>query len=183
VGYIRGMFASERVRLRPMVSDDVVVLYDMSADPEHHMLVNDSPLVPESLEARQARFERSQAEPDASSARFTAETLDGVVIGTCGLSRLDAFNQFGQLSISVLPAARSQGYGREMVRLLCYYGFRFRNLHRIELETLATNIAMRKLAESCGFALEGIQREQAYDGEGFSDIALYGLLRQEWSQR
>jgi hypothetical protein len=29
--------------------------------------------------------------------------------------------------------------------------------------------------------LEGIQREQAYDGDGFSDIALYGLLRKEWS--
>jgi RimJ/RimL family protein N-acetyltransferase len=46
-------------------------------------------------------------------------------------------------------------------RALCHYGFRFRNLHRIELETLATNAAMRKLAESCGFVLEGIQREQA----------------------
>jgi RimJ/RimL family protein N-acetyltransferase len=41
---------------------------------------------------------------------------------------------------------------------------------------------MRKLAEGCGFVLEGIQREQAYDGDGFSDIVLYGLLRQEWSR-
>jgi RimJ/RimL family protein N-acetyltransferase len=104
------------------------------------------------------------------------------VIGTCGLSGLDAFNQLGHLGISLLPAARNQGYGREMVRLLCHYGFRFRHLHRIELETLATNAAMRKLAESCGFVLEGIQREQAWDGDGFSDLALYGLLRQEWSR-
>ncbi len=69
------------------------------------------------------------------------------------------------------------------MELLCHYGFRFRNLHRIELETLATNAAMRKLAERCGFVLEGIQREQAYDGDGFADIVLYGLLRQEWSAR
>ena len=48
--------------------------------------------------------------------------------------------------------------------------------------SLATNAAMRKLAESCGFVLEGIQREQAYDGDGFSDIVLYGLLSQEWSR-
>ena len=102
------------------------------------------------------------------------------MIGTCGLWGLDAFNQFGHIGISLLPAARTQGYGREMMKLLCHYGFRFRNLHRIELETLATNAAMRKLAEGCGFVLEGIQREQAYDGDGFSDIVLYGLLRQEW---
>jgi RimJ/RimL family protein N-acetyltransferase len=175
------MFASERVRLRPMVPDDVTVLYEIWSDPEHHMLTNDSPMLIESLAARRARLEKSQAEPDVSTARFTAETIaDGTVIGTCGLSRLAAFNQFGHLGISLLPAARTQGYGREMVRLLCHYGFRFRNLHRIELETLATNAAMRKLAESCGFVLEGIQREQAYDGDGFADIVLYGLLRHEW---
>jgi RimJ/RimL family protein N-acetyltransferase len=136
----------------------------------------------ESLAARRAKLEKSQAEPDVRTARFTAETIaDGTVIGACSLWGLDAFNQFGHLGISLLPGARGQGYGREMVRLLCHYGFRFRNLRRIELETLATNASMRKLAESCGFVLEGIQRERAYDGDGFSDIVLYGLLRQEWS--
>ena len=177
------MFASARVRLRPQVPDDAAVLYEMWSDPEHHLLTSESPMLAESLAARRARLEKAQEEPDARNARFTAETTaDGTVIGACSLWGLDAFNQFGHLGISLLPAARAQGYGREVVRLLCHYGFRFRNLHRIELETLARNAAMRKLAESCGFVLEGIQREQAYDGDGFSDIVLYGLLRQEWSR-
>jgi RimJ/RimL family protein N-acetyltransferase len=175
------MFASERVRLRPMVADDATVLYEMWSDPEHHMLTSDSPMLIESLAVRRAQLERSLAEPDATRARFTAETIaDGTVIGSCGLWGLDSYNQFGHLGISLLPAARARGYGRDMVELLCRYGFRYRNLHRIELETLATNAPMRKLAENCGFVLEGIQREQAYDGDGFSDIALYGLLRREW---
>jgi RimJ/RimL family protein N-acetyltransferase len=165
-----------------MVPDDATVLYEMWSDPEHHMLTDDSPMLIESLEARRARLEKSLAEPNADAARFTAETIaDGTVIGTCLLWGLDAFNQFGHIGISLLPGARTQGYGGEMMGLLCRYGFRFRNLHRIELETLASNTAMRKLAESRGFVLEGIQREQAYDGDGFADIALYGLLRQEWS--
>ncbi len=181
VSYIREMFASRRVRLRPMVPDDATVLYDMWSDPEHHLITDEGPMLIESLAAKRARLERSLAEPDADTARFTAETIaDDTVIGTCNLWGLDAFNQFGHIGISLLPAARNQGYGREMMELLCHYGFRFRNLHRIELETLATNAAMRKLAESCGFVLEGIQREHAYDGDGFSDILLYGLLRQEW---
>lgn len=164
-----------------MVPDDATVLYEMWADPELHLITDDSPLLVESLAARRARLERSLAELDAATARFTAETVaDSTVIGACSLWGLDAFNQFGHIGISLLPAARAHGYGREMMRLLCHYGFRFRNLHRIELETLATNTGMRKLAESCGFVLEGIQREQAYDGDGFSDIALYGLLRREW---
>ena len=166
-----------------MVPDDATVLYEMWSDPEHHLITDDSPLLIESLETKRARLEKLQAAPDPHTARFTAETIaDGTVIGACSLWGLDAFNQFGHIGISLLPAARTQGYGREMMHLLCHYGFRFRNLHRIELETLATNDAMRKLAESCGFVLEGIQREQAYDGEGFSGIALYGLLRREWSR-
>jgi RimJ/RimL family protein N-acetyltransferase len=164
-----------------MVPDDATVLYEMWSDPEYHMLTNDSPMLIESLTARRARLDKAQAEPDADTARFTAETIaDSTVIGTCSLWGIDAFNQFGHVAISLLPAARGQGYGREMMELLCHYGFRFRNLHRIELETLASNAAMRKLAESCGFVLEGTQREQAYDGDGFSDIVLYGLLRPEW---
>jgi RimJ/RimL family protein N-acetyltransferase len=178
------MFASERVRLRPVVPDDATVLYEMWSDPEHHLITDGDPLLPESLGARRARLEKSQGELDVSKARFTAETIaDGTVIGSCNLWGLDAFNQFGHLYISLLPAARGQGYGREMMGLLCHYGFRFRNLHRIELETLASNAAMRKLAESCGFVLEGIQREQAYDGDGFSDMVLYGLLRREWRRQ
>src|ERR1700728_3332286 len=177
------MFASERVRLRPMIPDDATVLYEMWSDPEHHLITDDSPMLVESLAAKRARLEKSLADQDVPSAKFTAETIaDGTVIGACSLWGLDAFNQFGHIGISLLPAARMQGYGREMMGLLCHYGFRFRNLHRIELETLATNTAMRKLAESCGFVLEGVQREQAYDGDGFSDIVLYGLLRQEWSR-
>ena len=175
------MLASDRVRLRPMVPDDATVLYEMWSDPEHHLITSDSPMLAESLAARRAALEKSQAEPDLRTAQFTAETIaSAAVIGSCSLWGIDAFNQFGHIGISLLPAARSRGYGREIVWLLCHYGFRFRNLHRIELETLGTNAAMRKLAESCGFVLEGIQREQAYDGDGFSDIALYGLLRQEW---
>ena len=166
-----------------MVADDANVLYEMWSDPENHILTDDSPMLIESLAARRARLERSLAEPDAHIARFTAEAIaDGSVIGTCSLWGLDAFNQFGHVGIALLPAARTQGYGREVMGLLCHYGFRFRNLHRIELETLATNAAMRKLAESCGFVLEGILREQAYDGDGFSDIVLYGLLRREWKR-
>lgn len=166
-----------------MVPDDATVLYEMWSDPEHHLLTSDSPMRVESLEARRARLEKSQAESDVRTVLFTAETIaDHAVVGTCGLWGLDGFNQFGHLGVSVLPAARTQGYGREIVQLLCHYGFRFRNLRRIELETLATNAAMRKLAESCGFVLEGIQRRRVYDGDGFSDLALYGLLRQEWTR-
>jgi hypothetical protein len=55
------MFASERVRLRPMVPDDATVLYEMWSDPEHHMITDDSPMLIESLAARRPRCSRQRA--------------------------------------------------------------------------------------------------------------------------
>jgi RimJ/RimL family protein N-acetyltransferase len=82
---------------------------------------------------------------------------------------------------SLLPEARGQGYGTEVIRLLCRYGFRNRNLRRLELETLASNTAMRRTAEKCGFVHEGTQRDREYDGDGFADLVIYGLLRRDWT--
>jgi RimJ/RimL family protein N-acetyltransferase len=54
-------------------------------------------------------------------------------------------------------------------------------LRRLELETLASNTAMRRTAEACGFTHEGTQREREYDGDGFADMVIYGLLRRDWT--
>jgi RimJ/RimL family protein N-acetyltransferase len=84
------------------------------------------------------------------------------------------------VGIALLPAARGHSYGRDAVTIICRYGFRLRLLRRIELETGATNTAMRTVAERVGFTLEGMLRERYYDGTGFGDVALYGLLDREW---
>ena len=58
-----------------MVPDDATALYEMWSDPEHHLITNESPMLVESLAASRARLEKSQAEPDVRTARFTAETI------------------------------------------------------------------------------------------------------------
>jgi RimJ/RimL family protein N-acetyltransferase len=181
VSYILDMFVSERVRLRATVAEDAAGLFDLWSDPETHLLSDDSPLLPKSVESVRAKIEKDAATTDEKFAGFVAEAVaDSTLIGSCCLWGIDAFNQLAHIGISLLPAARGQGYGPEMVRLLCRYGFRNRNMRRLEIETLASNVAMRKAAEACGFIHEGIQREREYDGDGFADMAIYGLLRSEW---
>ena len=110
-----------------------------------------------------------------------AETVaDGTYLGSGTLWGINAFNRYAHLGISLLPEVRGQGYGTEVIRLLCRYGFRNRNLRRLEIETLASNTAMRRTAETCGFTHEGTQREREYDGDDFVDMVVYGLLRRDW---
>ncbi len=179
------MFSSDRVRLRPATPDDAPGLYALDFDPETHLIADDRPFMPKSLEALRAEMEKQLTEPRDGEkfVSFLAETVaDNTMIGVVVLWGIDQFNQLAHIGISLLPAARGQGYGPEMVKLICLYGFRFRNLRRLEIETLASNRAMRSCAEACGFVHEGTQRQREFDGEGHADVALYGLLRSEWTR-
>ncbi|MCZ7436002.1 GNAT family protein [Micromonospora sp. WMMC241] len=178
------MFATDRVRLRPPTPDDAPNIFRLDGDPELHLLADDEPFLPRHVGQVRARLEKQVADPPdgGSSVSLLAETVaDGTFLGGCSLWGISAFERYAHLGISLLPEARGQGYGSEVIRLLCRYGFRNRNLRRLEIETLAGNVAMRRTAETCGFIHEGTQRERAYDGDGFADMAIYGLLRRDWT--
>ncbi|MGC4895290.1 GNAT family N-acetyltransferase [Micromonospora sp. DT31] len=178
------MFATDRVRLRPPTPDDAPNMFRLHSDPELHLITDDEPFLPHHVGQVRARLEKQVTEPPdgRSSVSLLAETVaDGTFLGGGVLWGINPFSQFAHLGITLLPEARGQGYGTDVIRLLCRYGFRSRNLRRLEIETLAGNTAMRRTAEACGFTLEGIQREREYDGDGFADMAVYGLLRRDWT--
>ena len=87
---------------------------------------------------------------------FLAEAVaDGKFLGGASVWGINAFNRYAHLGISLVPEARGQGYGAEAIQLLVVcYGFRNRNLRRLEVEMLAANTAMRRTAEACGFTHE-----------------------------
>ncbi|MFJ1541566.1 GNAT family N-acetyltransferase [Micromonospora chalcea] len=178
------MFATERVRLRPPTPDDAPAMFRLDSDPELHLVTDDEPFLPQHVGQVRARLEKRAGEqPDArSSVSLLAETVaDGTFLGVGTLWGINVFNGFAHLGITLVPEARGHGYGTEVIQLLCRYGFRNRNLRRLEIETLAGNTAMRRTAERCGFVHEGTQRERGYDGDGFADMAIYGLLRRDWT--
>src|SRR5262245_36945866 len=178
------MFATDRVRLRPPTPDDAPNMFRLHADPELHLITDDEPFLPRHVGQVRARLEKQVTEPpDGHTAvSLVAGTVGGVtLLGRVALWGTTPSNRYAHLGISLLPEARGQGYGTEVIRLLCRYGFRNRNLHRLELEMLASNTAMRRTAEACGFTHEGTQREREDDGDGFADIVIYGLLRRDWT--
>jgi RimJ/RimL family protein N-acetyltransferase len=93
---------------------------------------------------------------------------------------IDLHNRTGHVGISLRPAFRGQGLGIDAVRLLCYYGFAVRGLHRLQAETLADNAAMIAAATRAGFVPEGTLRGSAWVDGGFADETILGLLAAEW---
>jgi RimJ/RimL family protein N-acetyltransferase len=172
---------SERLRVRAVSPDDAPEIFALRNDPELHLINNSGPFVPRSLATMRRSLEKADEAEAGNDVRLAVESrVDGQFVGVAAVWGIDAFNRYAHLGLTLTAPVRGRGLGVELLGLLCRYGFRLRNLRRLELETLADNVPMRRTAQRCGFVREGIQRRREYDGTGWADVALYGLLREEW---
>lgn len=81
-----------------------------------------------------------------------------------------------------LPAAnaRGKGYAKEAVKLLVDYLFSGYPTERIGAFTDNENIPAQRVMDSVGFQREGTLRRAMFRDGQWRDIAIYGMLRQEW---
>jgi RimJ/RimL family protein N-acetyltransferase len=70
-----------------------------------------------------------------------------------------------------------RGYVTEAVQLLVDYLFAAKKQHRIQLVIVPENAASRRIAEKCGFALEGTARGAFFNEGRNQDVLIYSLLR------
>jgi ribosomal-protein-alanine N-acetyltransferase len=72
-----------------------------------------------------------------------------------------------------------RGYITEAVQLLTDYLFGAKKQHRIQLVIVPENAASRRIAEKCGFVLEGTARGAFFNGGRNQDVLVYSLLRDD----
>lgn len=79
-----------------------------------------------------------------------------------------------------LGACREQGYMKES--LTAFVGHLFNaGIVRLDAEAYQSNIRSQRLMEKLGFSVEGRKRAAHFNGRGYEDIMVYGLLKKEWS--
>jgi RimJ/RimL family protein N-acetyltransferase len=70
-----------------------------------------------------------------------------------------------------------RGFVTEAVQLLVDYLFGTKKEHRIQLVIVGENVASRRIAEKCGFVLEGTARGAFFNDGRNQDVLMYSLLR------
>jgi RimJ/RimL family protein N-acetyltransferase len=70
-----------------------------------------------------------------------------------------------------------QGYTTEAVQLLVDYLFGSKKQHRIQLVIVPENAASCRIAEKCGFTLEGTARGAFFNGGRSQDVLVFSLVR------
>ena len=118
----------------------------------------------------------------AGGERAGGERAGGELAGAALLWAIDSHNRSAHLGLSLRPSFRGRGLGTDVVLALCEYGFTVRGLHRLQVDTLASNAAMISAAVRAGFAQEGTLRGADWVNGEFVDEVILGLLASDWAR-
>jgi len=80
------------------------------------------------------------------------------------------------------PSLREKGYASEGAKLLIDYLFATKTIVRLQATTNISNLASKRVLEKLGFMKEGTLRKSDFIDGTFSDVLIYGLLREEWEK-
>lgn len=83
---------------------------------------------------------------------------DDVVVGACGIVRVDLASGVAELGYWTAPSARGRGFTRRAVTMLADWARREAGFELVELHAEEANVASRRVAETSGFVLDGMLR-------------------------
>src|ERR1700677_1522982 len=174
------MLRGEVAGLRAQDDNDVPVLHaELHEDVATWVRADSRPWRP--IPASAESPVRAPAPRDDSAVFSVVQLATGDLAGQAILWAIDLHNRSAHVGISLRPAYRGRGFGVDVVRILCRYGFLVRGLHRLQLETLSDNHAMIGVATKLGFTREGMTRSSSWVNGRFCDDVIFGLLAEEFT--
>ena len=169
------MLEGARIGLRPVRASDIDSLYDA-----HTAIRTRGRYFPLGVTSETA-FRREFADHgywQKTEGTLLIVTPDGDVAGHIEFFRPVSYWDAFELSYQLYGDHHAgRGYVTEAVQLLVDYLFSAKKEHRIHLVIVPENTASRRVAEKCGFVLEGTVRGAFFNDGRNQDVLLYSLLR------
>ncbi|MEI8271933.1 MAG: GNAT family protein [Paludibacter sp.] len=100
--------------------------------------------------------------------------------GIIGLKDTDLDNQKTEIGYWLSVNQQSHGIITNSCKTLIDYVFQSMNINRIQIKAATENLKSRAIPERLGFTFEGIERDAELHTRGFVDLAIYGLLKNDW---
>ena len=101
------------------------------------------------------------------------------LLGEIRLDNLNADDSCASMAVAIVDHTKlGQGLGRESIKACLKIAFEDLNLHRVSIRVLASNKRAIRCYESCGFQVEGLEREAAMTDWGWESDMIMGILAQ-----
>jgi diamine N-acetyltransferase len=174
------MLKGKRVMLRAIEESHLPVLAGWRSDGASYPFFHE--FRPISL-AAQAEWFAAQRGNDREM-NFAVCGLDGALVGTISLMRIDRRNRRAELGRVLVGEERQRriGLGREMTHLVLEYAFKHLNLHKVFCEVVEGNLAARELYTRFGFVEDGVLRQHVFKDGRYLDVVLLSLLERDYRE-
>ncbi len=114
--------------------------------------------------------------PGNDDAEVLLAKYDGHIAGFLVLWRLDKYMEHSaSVGLSTNPDYWGKGVATSLVNASISLA-REKGFKRLEVETLAENTGMRRVAEKTGFKLECVRKDRIYKDKAYHDEVAYSLL-------
>jgi RimJ/RimL family protein N-acetyltransferase len=163
-----------RIRLEPFADEHVADLDALVEDEEVLRFTRIPVPPPPGFGARWVERYR-QGRLDGTSAAFAVLDDDGAFLGAVMAPTIDADSRTMELGYVISPHTRGRGVASESLRLLTEWAFE-QGAERLELLIAPDNPASRRVAERCGYRLEGVMRSLYFKQGERQDCELWSKL-------
>ena len=172
------MYDGKLITLRAFDNSDLLRSLSYSNDYEVMRGASGAILYPSTVDD-EARNIAKNTSYTSGEYQFAIEARDSrEFIGQCGFVKINWKNRVGEMAILIGEKAyRGRGYGQDAVSVLCRFGFDELNLHKIKALVFDFNAPALCCYEKCGFAREGILKEEIYREGAYHDVVCMALFR------
>ena len=169
------LIQTNRLLLRRFTDDDFEKVFKVFSHPEviKHYGVSYSSL--EETKKQMQFF--TDLEINNTGQWFAVCSADNKIFyGGCGLNNISAQHRKGEIGYWLLHEFWGKGIIAEAAPLVCEYGFKKLNLHRIEAVVENDNINSKKIMEKLGFNFEGTMEECEIKNGEYISLDMYAKL-------
>jgi len=103
---------------------------------------------------------------------------DGLFAGLIGFKDSDKQNKRTELGYWLSDVYQKKGIVTQSVQTLCEFAFDELGMNRIQIRCAVGNIPSKKIPQSLGFVLEGVERDgEKLTGGIYTDLEVYSKLK------
>lgn len=114
---------------------------------------------------------------DPSEHRFVIVDDDDVVLGNCGINRIDALHRTANLGYWLRSEATGLGHATRATRLVASHALGLDEVELVYIEMSTHNEASRRVAERAGATYEGVLRSRLFLQGERHDVHMFSFVR------
>ncbi|NLO11369.1 MAG: GNAT family N-acetyltransferase [Candidatus Cloacimonetes bacterium] len=170
-----------RVFLRALEPEDYEIIHKWRNDDEVALFFSGTRRFTSTLNEKKWLEDRIFDRNSVSCVTCLKET--GEAIGCVFINSIDLLNKNGVSGCFIGEKQHwSKGYATDALILMLKHVFYDKGLERVWAGVFEENTASLRMAEKCGYKVEGLMRKGAFvDGE-FKNIVIVGVLREDFEK-